>query len=79
MTSITNKNMFIPDCNAPVSTGYSYTYTDTTYEAIASVICATGYEGTATPANVRCQDTGQWEPVSGCEIKGKSVIFRQNN
>ena len=66
---------FISDCNAPVSTGYSYTYTETTYEATASVTCATGYEGTATPVNVKCQATGQWESVSGCDIKGMSILF----
>ena len=40
--------------------------------------CATGYEGTATPANVTCLDTGQWETVSGCAIKGKNILVRQN-
>ena len=69
---------FVPDCNVPDSTGYSYTYTVTTYEAIASVTCATGYEGTATPANVKCKDTGQWDTVSGCDIKGMNALYRGN-
>ena len=60
----------ISDCNVPVSQGYTFTYTDTTYEATASVVCATGYDGTPNPDNVACLDTGHWITVIGCNKKG---------
>ena len=63
----------ISDCRTPASPGYNFTYTDTTYEATASVVCATGYEGTTNPGNVACLDTGDWEIVTGCDMKGMQL------
>ena len=60
----------ISDCRTPSSPGYNFTYTDTTYESTASVMCATGYEGTPNPGNVACLDTGDWGTVTGCDKKG---------
>ena len=51
--------------------GYSFsTPTANTFGGTASVACATGYNGTATPASVECEDTGTWTTVSGCSIIG---------
>ena len=61
---------WISDCSAPASPGYNFTYTDTTYEATANVVCATGYEGTPNPGNVACLDSRDWETVTGCNRKG---------
>ena len=60
----------ILDCRTSARPGYNFNYTDTTYEATASVECATGYEGTPNPGNVACLDTGNWTAVTGCNRKG---------
>ena len=62
----------------PSSPGYNFTYTDTTYEATASVECATGYDGTPNPGNVACLDTGYWKTVTGCDRKGKGTMNHLN-
>ena len=71
-----NNSPFISDCNDPFTTGYTYTFTDTTYDASANVACATGYEGTVNPGIVRCLVTGVWDTVSGCTIKSKKSLFK---
>ena len=66
----------ISDCGTPSETGYTYTGTTaTTYQGTSSVTCAIGYDGTASPTTVTCEDTGSWTTVSGCTIKGTSVSF----
>ena len=61
----------IADCGTPSETGYTFTgTTTTTYQGTSSVSCATGYDGTANPSTVSCEDTGSWTLVSGCTIKG---------
>ena len=60
----------------PSSPGYNFNYTDTTYEATASVECATGYGGTPNPGNVACLDTGHWTTVTGCDKKGMQLSTR---
>ena len=64
----------ILDCRTPASPGYNFTYTDTTYESTASVVCATGYEGTPNPGNVTCLDTEDWETVTGCDRIGIMIF-----
>ena len=59
------------DCGSPGETGYAFTGTTaTTYGGTSSVSCASGYEGTASPATVSCDSTGSWSTVTGCTIKG---------
>ena len=62
--------VWISDCNIPTSPGYTFSYTDTTYEATASVVCATGYDGSPNPGNIACLDTENWTSVIGCNRKG---------
>ena len=62
---------FMSDCGTPSATGYVFTGTTATvYQGTSSVSCATGYDGTASPTTVTCEDTGSWTTVSGCGIKG---------
>ena len=62
----------IIDCNSPSEAGYEFTgTTDTTYLGTSNVACATGYDGTASPAQIQCEASGDWTTVSGCTIKGK--------
>ena len=64
------------DCSSPAVTGYAFTgYMTTTYASTASVTCAAGYDGSATPSAVTCLDTGSWTTVSGCTIKGKTHTY----
>ena len=70
-----NNSPFISDCNDPVTTGYTYTFTATTYGETATAVCATGYDGTVDPGTVRCLATGVWDTVSGCSIKSKNSLF----
>ena len=44
--------LLISNCNDPVTTGYTYAFTDKTYDETATVACATGYEGTVYPGQM---------------------------
>ena len=60
------------DCSTPSETGYDFTGTSsTTYLGTSNAACATGYDGTASPAQVQCEASGNWTTVTGCTIKGK--------
>ena len=64
------------DCGIPSQTGYAFTGTTaTTYGGTSSVVCAAGYEGTASPVTISCEDTGSWTTASGCTIKGTYAGF----
>ena len=66
----------IIDCNTPSETGYEFTGTSaTTYLGTSNTACATGYKGIASPAQVHCEANGTWTIVTGCNIKGKNIIF----
>ena len=79
MTSNPSLVMFhssIKDCSTPSETGYDLTGTTaTTYLGTSNVACATGYEGTASPAQIQCEASGSWTTVTGCLIKGKKYHF----
>ena len=65
-------NSSIKDCSTPSETGYVFTGTTaTTYLGTSNVACATGYDGTASPAQIQCEASGSWTVVTGCTIKGK--------
>ena len=78
MTSNPSLVMFhssIKDCSIPSETGYDFTGTTaTTYLGTSNAACATGYEGTASPAQIQCEAGGSWTTVTGCNIKGKNII-----
>ena len=62
------------DCGTPSETGYEFiSFTSTSYLGTVDVHCAVGYEGTPSPAQITCQDTGNWETVTSCNIKGKLI------
>ena len=62
------------DCNTPSETGFDFTGTTaTTYLGTSNAACATGYDGTASPAQVQCEASGSWTAVTGCTIKGKKM------
>ena len=66
----------IKDCNTPSETGYDFTGTSaTTYLGTSNAACATGYDGTASPTQVQCEASGDWTTVTGCTIKGKTLIL----
>jgi hypothetical protein len=57
----------IVNCNSPVaSTGYSLGSGETTYGSAYTMMCATGFTGTA--ASLTCQASGSWTTQSGCSI-----------
>ena len=59
----------ILDCSTPSKTGYDFTGTTaTTYLGISNAACATGYDGTASPAQVQCKASGNWTVITGCNI-----------
>ena len=60
---------FVSDCGHPVNISNGYiSVNSTTFGAIASVHCDTGYETSNT--TITCQDTGVWS-TSMCIIKSK--------
>lgn len=65
----------IIDCAEPTTTGYSYLNgTGTTYGETYNTACATGYIGTAYPAQVICRADGNWTDISGCAILSKGSL-----
>ena len=69
----------IKDCSTPSETGYDFTGTTaTTYLGTSNAACATGYDGTASPAQVECGASGNWTAVTGCTIKGIFYILIGN-
>ena len=37
--------------------------------------CATGYEGSPSPASLQCEASGSWTTVIGCAKKGKTTFI----
>ena len=76
MPSFLMFNSSIKDCSTPTETGYDFTGTTaTTYLGTSNVACATGYDGTASPAQIQCEANGSWTTVTGCTITGKCFIL----
>ena len=68
---------FVKDCSTPSETGYDFTGTTaTTYLGTSNAACATGYDGTASPAQIQCEDSGSWTTVTGCTIKGNTLFCK---
>ena len=68
-------HFYFKDCGTPSKTGYTYSDTSgTTYEETSTVSCAIGYEGMISTTSVTCQATGSWTDVTGCSIKGKTIV-----
>jgi len=54
-------------CEEPEQNQYVMATGDSVFEAIRTVTCATGYEGTAS--DITCQADGTWTASSGCTIR----------
>ena len=68
--------LYFKDCSTPSETGYDFTGTTvTTYLGTSNAACATGYDGTASPAQIQCEASGDWTIVTGCTIKGNYIIL----
>ena len=64
-------SIILLDCGTPSTAGYVFSGTTaTTYQGTSSVSCATGYDGTASPASITCEASGSWTSLSGCTVKG---------
>jgi len=67
ITWSSNSGCTIRSCGTPVaSTGYALGSGSTTFGSVYTMLCATGYTGSA--ASLTCQSDGTWTVQSGCGI-----------
>jgi hypothetical protein len=65
----TNECNNYSDCGSPLNvTNGNLQYIATTFGSTVSLVCDRGYDGNGT---ISCLDTGSWETLPSCSIKGQ--------